>query len=425
MKDAPRILVHQSLRRALDLFNKDRFDWLDQASALGPLVEMRLGRVRVWVVTNGDIARQVLLTDEANWLRPSYFRIPTRQALGDNLFTLSEPNWRSIGPTLSSHFRTAAFEARLSNAEAMIADDVGAWPTNTRIDLDQATSRLALRTASWLLFGDELSTDRADELVHHQRTLMEWLGERISSPGAVLPLTLSTSSREVKEHRAALDAYVGGLVKKRRRSAPVDDVLGALLTARPQGSPLTDSELCGHVAGFIGAGNEVTAATLGWALVYGSRRPDAFAALGSSPETVRTYALETIRLSSCAWSVTRRPRHGVELTAGEVRAKVGRRSAVLVYLRGMNRNPESWDHPEIFDPDRQTTVSKSQQRSFIPFGLGQRGCVGQHLAMIELITALPILAKKGSVVIEGPVVEDARFATRVRGGLWGQFVLAR
>ena len=114
---------------------------------------------------------------------------------------------------------------------------------------------------------------------------------------------------------------------------------------------------------------------------------------------------------------------GVELTAGEVRAKVGRQSAVLVYLRGMNRNPDCWDHPETFDPDRQATVSKFQQRSFIPFGLGQRGCVGQHLAMIELVTTLPILAKKGPVVIEGPTAEDAKFATRVRGGLRGQFVL--
>ena len=75
----------------------------------------------------------------------------------------------------------------------------------------------------------------------------------------------------------------------------------------------------------------------------------------------------------------------------------------------MNRNPDCWDHPETFDPDRQATVSKFQQRSFIPFGLGQRGCVGQHLAMIELVTTLPILAKKGPVVIEGPTAEDAKF----------------
>ncbi len=227
MTHAPRIVVHRSLRKALDLFNQDRFGWLDRVAVTGPIVEMQLGRAKVWVVTDAAVARQVLLTDEANWLRPSYFRIPTRQAIGDNLFTLSEQRWRLIGPVLSSHFRTPAFEARLSHAAAMIADDVEAWPMDTRIDLDQATSRLALRAASWMLFGDDLSSDRADELVHHQRALMEWLGERIGSPRAVLPLTLGTSGREIKEHRDALDAHGRGIVNKRRKSAPVDDVLGS------------------------------------------------------------------------------------------------------------------------------------------------------------------------------------------------------
>ena len=97
MRDAPRIVVHRSLRRALDLFNQNRFGWLDRAAAAGPSVEMQLGHVKIWVVTDAAVARQVLLTDEANWLRPSYFRIPTRQAIGDNLLPfLSEDGSSSV-----------------------------------------------------------------------------------------------------------------------------------------------------------------------------------------------------------------------------------------------------------------------------------------------------------------------------------------
>lgn len=43
---------------------------------------MRLGRFTVWIVTDAEVARQVLLTDEANWVRPSYFTVPIRQAIG-------------------------------------------------------------------------------------------------------------------------------------------------------------------------------------------------------------------------------------------------------------------------------------------------------------------------------------------------------
>jgi cytochrome P450 len=121
------------------------------------------------------------------------------------------------------------------------------------------------------------------------------------------------------------------------------------------------------------AGNEVTAATLSWALVYGAQRPQVFASMRASDEAVWHYVFETIRLSSCAWSFTRRPRRTVELMAGDIRATVKRNSAVLVYLRGMNRDAARWENPMEFDPLRHAS-DWEQQRSFIPFGLGQRGC---------------------------------------------------
>ena len=56
------------------------------------------------------------------------------------------------------------------------------------------------------------------------------------------------------------------------------------------------------------------------------------------------------------------------------------------------------------------------------FGLGPRGCIGQHLALAELNAVIPSLARRGDVSIDGPVVEDASFALRVRGGLRGRLV---
>ena len=57
----------------------------------------------------------------------------------------------------------------------------------------------------------------------------------------------------------------------------------------------------------------------------------------------------------------------------------------------------------------------------IPFGLGPRGCIGQHLALAEMSAVLPALARHGSLSVDGPIEEDANFALHVRGGLTGRF----
>ena len=66
-------------------------------------------------------------------------------------------------------------------------------------------------------------------------------------------------------------------------------------------------------------------------------------------------------------------------------------------------------------------MNRRQERSLIPFGLGPRGCIGQHLAMAEMVAVLPILARHGDIRVEHDISEDASFAMRVAGGLRGRF----
>jgi cytochrome P450 len=57
---------------------------------------------------------------------------------------------------------------------------------------------------------------------------------------------------------------------------------------------------------------------------------------------------------------------------------------ILVPLAVMNRDPDVWDFPNQFNPERfEGTEIASAKNGFFPFGYGGRVCVGNTLAMME------------------------------------------
>src|SRR6185437_14631790 len=115
---------------------------------------------------------------------------------------------------------------------------------------------------------------------------------------------------------------------------------------------------------------------------------------------------ETLRLTPAVWGVPRVAAvRGAEISAGGVSMRMSRSLPVTIYTRGMQRRIAVWPDPLRFDPARHLAEDKEQQRSLIPFGLGPRGCIGQHLALAEMRAVVPALARHGDVVLDGPAVE--------------------
>src|SRR5579862_417840 len=101
----PQVKIHRSITKALRLFDADRFRWLDEAAALGPLAALRMGPVKTWVVTDADVARKMLVTDSGSWMRPPATLVPIRLGVGENLFTQSDKSWARLQPAVAPAFR--------------------------------------------------------------------------------------------------------------------------------------------------------------------------------------------------------------------------------------------------------------------------------------------------------------------------------
>ena len=232
----PELQVDRSPLKALRSFDADRLGWLDRATALGPVVAMRMGPIRrTWVVTDPDVARSMLVTDSAAWTRPPATVVPIRLAIGENLFTQADKAWALLQPEVAPSLRKRALDARLADLDSLIAREVEAIPLDTTVDLELAMGRIALVLAAWVMFGDVIDGARAEEIARHQREAVGWVGRQVGKINGFIPLAVGQSARVMKQHTAVLDQYADEVIA-RGRTRGDDDVLGALVWPAARGA---------------------------------------------------------------------------------------------------------------------------------------------------------------------------------------------
>ncbi|MGW3896734.1 cytochrome P450 [Micromonospora profundi] len=175
-----------------------------------------------------------------------------------------------------------------------------------------------------------------------------------------------------------LAEYYVELVGDRRRS-PRDDLTSAMIEARVDGRPLTDSELVAFLFLLVSATNESTGKQIGIAWYHGWRLPEVRSAgLGGR---AADWCNESLRYDSASQMTARTLTqestiHGTRLPAG---ARI-----VLLPASG-NRDPQAFSEPDRFDLDRDTS-------KMISFGHGPHFCLGAPLAQLEITVALEELA---------------------------------
>ena len=86
-----------------------------------------------------------------------------------------------------------------------------------------------------------------------------------------------------------------------------------------------------------------------------------------------------------------------------------------------HHHPEEWENPDQFDPERFTPERSANRHkfAFVPFGAGQRMCIGRDFAIMEGQLALAMVMQRFNVsAIPGNVVKPQLTSTlRPKGGV--------
>jgi cytochrome P450 len=404
------------------------------------VVRLRVGPASLYAVHHPDHVRHVMVESNRDyWKGPAFNRAAF--FFGRGLVMNEGESWlhqrRLMSPAFS-HARVAGLVPIMADVVARRAD---AWEASARagrpVEMVREMMSITLEVIVRTMFSRGVSDDDVRRMaaafggvLRHisLRFATFWLPERIPLPGAA----------RTRAAVAELEEIVRRVVAERRAGGErPDDLLSMLLDARDAdtGEPMGDRQLRDEVLTTLFGGYEATADSLAWTWHLLAAHPEADARFraevdatmaGDAPtaealgrmDFTRRLVMESMRLYPPFWWNLRAARGEDEV--GGTRIPAG--ATLLLVTYATHRHPEFWDDPGRFDPDRflPEAVAGRHRHAYVPFGAGQRACIGRHLAMLETPLVLAMLARRfRPVPVPGrPVVYRAEASLRARHGVW-------
>ncbi|UXY25712.1 cytochrome P450 [Streptomyces sp. HUAS TT20] len=189
--------------------------------------------------------------------------------------------------------------------------------------------------------------------------------------------------KSAQEARMQLGMYLAGLVEERTKN-PRDDMLTDLATSRGPDGAMTMMEVLSTAVLLLIAGHETTVNLITNGMLTLLRHPDVLRRLREDPALSVNIVEELLRYEPPVQLVPQRTciadieLRGVTIPKG---------SRIWLVLAAGNRDPERFQDPDRFDPDRGDI-------QHLGFGSGIHSCFGAPLARLETQIALTELARR-------------------------------
>lgn len=187
-----------------------------------------------------------------------------------------------------------------------------------------------------------------------------------------------------REGGAKLREYLIALVKHRRANPMGEnDFVTALADAEVDGERLPEEILISFLRQLMNAGGDTSYHGFSTVIAALLRHPEQFEAVKADRTLVPAAIDEGLRWEPPIMILDRTP--VAEMDFGGFRMKPGDHIGVI--LSSANRDEKVYEHPDRFDIWRK-------QARHVSFGFGPHVCIGQHLARLELRTALNLVMDK-------------------------------
>ncbi|HMA12042.1 MAG TPA: cytochrome P450 [Steroidobacteraceae bacterium] len=358
-----------------------------------------------WVFNHPDDVRRILISNHKNYAKGVGFdRI--KILLGNGIIVSEGEFWkrqrRMLQPTF--HRRVLAqFDRLIAGAnDRLLAGWERKCDAGEPVNVTEDMSTMTLEIILGAIFGNDLAAMHAET------------GE---NPFAVLT---EESARDLRfaYNFHKLRALIGRIVARRRAAGgqPAGDgpdYVSMMLAAKDKesGTGMTDKEVVDEITTMVIAGHETTASALNWTWYLLGEHPDVerrlHAEIDANPEVAvpqlaQMEALpysnmvirEAMRLYPPVWVISRKTIEADQL--GGYTVPPGTDVFISPYF--VHRHPQFWSDAEKFIPDRFERLDEDRPKlTYLPFSAGAHHCIGETLAIFEMLVHLNRFARRFSL----------------------------
>jgi len=390
------------------------------ARTYGEITQFNLGPNRVFMLNRPEFFQHVLVDNYRNYHKSKFYKA-VGPIFGNGLVTSDGETWkrqRQLAQPAFHRQRIADLAAGMAEEIHVMLDqwDVAAQ-SGQSIDTLALCMELALGNITRAMFGSDVRA-QFDTINSSIGTILRRAENQIWSALPV-PYWMPTPAN-IGAWRAAkrLDRIVDALIAERDGDNDErGDLLSMLLTARypDTGEAMPHEQLRDEVRTILIAGHETVGSTAGFITYLVSKHPDIerrmvseidSALNGTRPtfedlpklKYTNMIVREALRLYPSAWTISRQALEDDRIGPYDIR----KGSTIMLSPYVMHRNPKYWNNPEAFIPERFTPeeIERRPKHSYVPFGGGPRGCIGDHFALTELTLLTAMIYQRFTLQVE-------------------------
>ncbi|MDI1277626.1 cytochrome P450 [Methylobacter sp.] len=367
----------------------------------GDLVSFRLAIRRFYLISHPKLIEQALIKQSDIFVKMYDPKKPTGLALvlGQGLVTSQDELWQRQRRLMQPVFQRSNLASLHSQIVTAGNNLLARWRLlgdGAQVNLADEMMQVTLEVITQTMFSTSV-LDKIEHIAPALDTALRYAAKSVMNP-LRLPLSIPTqANREFNAASALLDEVIYGIIEQRRSQPSAhNDLLAMLLNASDDnGNLMSDKQIRDEVTTIFSAGHETTANLLSWTLYLLARHPDVLAKLRQELDTLlhgnvptaedlqqlvytRAVLNESMRFRPPVGIMMRKIIKDTEIDGYSL--KQGRLAIFSIY--NIHHHPDFWQQPEQFDPERFLS-DENRRFSFMPFGTGERVCIGNHFALLE------------------------------------------